>query len=122
VGGLVPRSSGEVLMEGQPIAGPSRDRGLVFQEAALFPWLSVADNVAFGLRLQAAQPHSRAESRRLVDEHLRLVGLEGFANRRPDDLSGGMKQRAAIAACLATNPKGLLMDEPFGALDAQTRR
>jgi NitT/TauT family transport system ATP-binding protein len=121
VGGLLPLSSGELLMEGQPITGSSRDRGLVFQEPALFPWMTVTDNVAFGLRLRAAGPHARGEIAASVRDLIHLVGLDGFESRRPDELSGGMKQRVAIAACLATGPKVLLMDEPFGALDAQTR-
>jgi len=121
VGGLLPVSSGELLMDGQPIVGPSRQRGLVFQEPALFPWRSVADNVAFGLRLRAAGKHGRGEVADRVRALVHLVGLDGFESRRPDELSGGMKQRAAIAACLATDPEVLLMDEPFGALDAQTR-
>jgi NitT/TauT family transport system ATP-binding protein len=122
VGGLLPRSSGELLMDGRPILGPSRDRGLVFQEPALFPWMTAAENVAFGLRLRAAGQRTRAEVAATVADLVRLVGLAGFEHRRPDELSGGMKQRVAIAACLATGPKVLLMDEPFGALDAQTRR
>jgi NitT/TauT family transport system ATP-binding protein len=121
VGGLIPRTSGELLMENRPISGPSRDRGLVFQEASLFPWLSVADNVAFGLNLHAAGRLGREKVAGAVRELLRLVGLDGFERFRPDELSGGMKQRVSIAACLATDPKVLLMDEPFGALDAQTR-
>lgn len=121
VGGLVPLSSGELLMENLPIRGPSRDRGFVFQEPALFPWLTVADNVAFGLNLRVAGRRSSESVAASVQELLRLVGLEGFERFRPDELSGGMKQRVSIAACLATDPKVLLMDEPFGALDAQTR-
>jgi NitT/TauT family transport system ATP-binding protein len=122
LGGLVVPSSGQVLMEGQPISAASRDRGFVFQESALYPWLSVEDNVLFGLRLRAARCSGHAASKRVVAELLKLVGLTGFERHRPDELSGGMKQRVSIAACLATNPKVLLMDEPFGALDAQTRR
>lgn len=121
VGGLVPLSSGELLMEDRPIRGPSRDRGFVFQEPALFPWLTVADNVAFGLNLRVAGRRGSEQVAASVRELLQLVGLEGFERFRPDELSGGMKQRVSIAACLATDPKVLLMDEPFGALDAQTR-
>jgi ABC-type nitrate/sulfonate/bicarbonate transport system ATPase subunit len=109
-------------MEGQPIRGASRDRGFVFQESALYPWLSVKGNVLFGLKLRAAGHRSRVDLDREVNDLLKLVGLAGFENFRPDELSGGMKQRVSIAACLANNPKILLMDEPFGALDAQTRR
>ena len=121
VGGLVPFNSGELLMDGKPISGPSRDRGFVFQESTLFPWLSVAENIAFGLRLNAAGGQSDASITATVDSLLNLVGLSGFGKFRPDELSGGMKQRVAIAACLASDPKVLLMDEPFGALDSQTR-
>ncbi len=121
VAGLVPISSGELLMNGAPIRGPSRDRGLVFQEDALFPWLTMADNIAFGLRLRSAPPTSRDRIDATVADLVHLVGLQGFEKRRPVELSGGMKQRAAIAACLATQPEMMLMDEPFGALDAQTR-
>jgi len=121
IGGLVQLSSGELTMEGRRIAGPSRDRGLVFQEAALFPWMTVADNVAFGFKLKAAGKRSKGEIDAAVDGLLGLVGLKGFQRFWPDELSGGMKQRVSIAACLATDPKVLLMDEPFGALDAQTR-
>jgi NitT/TauT family transport system ATP-binding protein len=119
--GLVACSSGTLLMDGKPIGGPSRERGLVFQEDALFPWMSVAENVAFGLRVRAAGRRSEEEIGTVVGELLRLVGLRGFEASRPGQLSGGMKQRAAIAACLATEPRVLLMDEPFGALDMQTR-
>jgi NitT/TauT family transport system ATP-binding protein len=121
VAGLVADSSGTIFMHGRPIRGPGRERGVVFQEDALFPWMSVADNAAFGLRLRAAGAASRLEVGAMVAELLRLVGLHGFERRRPDELSGGMRQRAAIAACLVTEPEVLLMDEPFGALDAQTR-
>ena len=121
VGGLVPLSSGELSIEGVPIARPGPDRGLVFQEPALFPWMTVADNVMFGLRLKVAGKRSEEDIAASVSNLLALVGLAGFERFRPDELSGGMKQRVAIAACLATDPKILLMDEPFGALDAQTR-
>jgi ABC-type nitrate/sulfonate/bicarbonate transport system ATPase subunit len=122
LGGLIPASSGQIFMEGRPIAGASRDRGFVFQESALYPWLTVADNILFGLKLRAAGRRPKADLDREVDDLLKLVGLIGFEHFRPDELSGGMKQRVSIAACLANNPKILLMDEPFGALDAQTRR
>jgi NitT/TauT family transport system ATP-binding protein len=121
-GGLIPVTSGEILMEGRPIFGAGRDRGFVFQESALYPWLSVKDNVLFGLKLRAAGRRRHADLERVVGDLLSLVGLTGFEHFRPDELSGGMKQRVSIAACLANNPKILLMDEPFGALDAQTRR
>ena len=121
VAGLVPLSEGRLEIDGATIAGPSRDRGLVFQENALFPWLSVEQNIAFGLQLSKAGRISRDDRDKLIDELIRLVGLQGFKTHMPHQLSGGMKQRTAIAACLATQPKVLLMDEPFGALDAQTR-
>jgi NitT/TauT family transport system ATP-binding protein len=121
VAGLVPLSFGRLEIEGSAIRGPSRDRGLVFQESALFPWLSVRENIAFGLNLHTAARRSREEQAKLVGDLIRLVGLQGFEAHQPHELSGGMKQRTAIAACLATEPKVLLMDEPFGALDAQTR-
>jgi NitT/TauT family transport system ATP-binding protein len=121
VAGLVPVSSGRIMVDGAAVTGPSRDRGLVFQENALFPWLSVRDNIAFGLKLRSNPRQSRAAIEQHVGELTRLVGLQGFESHWPHELSGGMKQRTAIAACLATEPKVLLMDEPFGALDAQTR-
>jgi ABC-type nitrate/sulfonate/bicarbonate transport system ATPase subunit len=121
VAGLVPVSFGRLEIERSTIEGPSRDRGLVFQESALFPWLSVRDNIAFGLRAHSAARRSPQELDKLVGQLTKLVGLAGFENHQPHELSGGMKQRTAIAACLATEPKVLLMDEPFGALDAQTR-
>jgi NitT/TauT family transport system ATP-binding protein len=119
--GLLALSSGRLEIEGAPISGPSRDRGFVFQESALFPWLSVRDNIAFGLNLRSAAPRSGAEKETVVRDLIRLVGLQGFEAYQPHELSGGMKQRTAIAGSLATEPKVLLMDEPFGALDAQTR-
>jgi NitT/TauT family transport system ATP-binding protein len=121
VAGLVPLSSGRLEIDGNAILGPSRDRGLVFQESALFPWLSVRENIAFGLNLHSSARRSREEQAKLVGDLIRLVGLQGFESHQPHELSGGMKQRTAIAGCLATEPKVLLMDEPFGALDAQTR-
>jgi ABC-type nitrate/sulfonate/bicarbonate transport system ATPase subunit len=121
VAGLVQRTSGDLTVEGKSISRPGPERGVVFQEPALFPWLSVAENVAFGLRLAAAPEKSEPEIAATVSEYLGLVGLSRFANYTPDELSGGMKQRVAIASCLATHPRVLLMDEPFGALDAQTR-
>lgn len=121
VAGLVPISSGTLLMNEHEIRGPGRERGVVFQEDALFPWLSIEENVAFAFRVRRSVAHSGADVKQAVAKLLRMVGLQGFERRRPDELSGGMKQRAAIAACLAAEPEVLLMDEPFGALDAQTR-
>jgi len=110
---------GQVLVDGRPIQGPGPDRGVVFQQTALFPWLSVEDNVAFGLSLRANQ--GKADRRQVVERMLQRTGLSPFRERLPAELSGGMRQRAAIASVLAINPSTLLMDEPFGALDSLTR-
>ncbi|MGL5010267.1 MAG: ABC transporter ATP-binding protein [Paracoccaceae bacterium] len=118
VAGLEEATSGSVTFDGLPVTQPSPERSLIFQEAALFPWLSVRDNVGFGLSIRGGQPVPRAEK---VDRLLRMVGLGGAGDRRPDELSGGMRQRAALARALAMDPKVLLMDEPFAALDIQTR-
>jgi NitT/TauT family transport system ATP-binding protein len=116
--GLEEPTEGQVLLDGAPVTGPGPDRGLVFQSYSLFPWRSVAKNVAFGLELGDL---SRAEVRRRVDEYLGIMGLTDFASALPNQLSGGMRQRVAVARALATEPEVLLLDEPFGALDAQTR-
>ena len=116
--GLESATSGEVLLDGSAVNGPGPDRGMVFQGYTLFPWLTVKKNVMFGLRNQGVSS-VEAESEAL--EWINLVGLEKFAEVYPDQLSGGMKQRVAIARALAAKPRILLMDEPFGALDAQTR-
>jgi NitT/TauT family transport system ATP-binding protein len=118
VAGLERPSSGRVLRCGAPVEGPGPDRALVFQDAALFPWLTLRDNVEYPLRLQRRPARERAER---SEELLRLVHLFTFADRYPHELSGGMRQRGAIARALATDPAVLLMDEPFAALDAQTR-
>ncbi len=110
---------GEVLVDGKSIQGPGPDRGVVFQQTALFPWLSVEDNIAFGLTLRANR--GKADRNQVVERMLQRTGLAGFRQRRPAELSGGMRQRAAIASVLAINPSTLLMDEPFGALDSLTR-
>jgi NitT/TauT family transport system ATP-binding protein len=119
VAGFVLPSAGEIVVDGRPVAGPGPDRGMVFQEYALFPWMTVAQNIAFGLEVQR-QP--REQVRRTVDELLDLLHLGDFRDRFPKDLSGGMRQRVAIARVLALDSPILLMDEPFGALDALTRR
>ena len=119
VGGFLRPTAGEIRLRDRPIRGPGRDRGIVFQRYSLFPWLTVHDNIADGLREMGM---SRADYEPIVAAHVRLVHLEGFERRYPRELSGGMQQRVAIAQTLACNPDILLMDEPFGALDAQTRR
>ncbi|MGQ4494465.1 ABC transporter ATP-binding protein [Dermabacteraceae bacterium P13115] len=116
--GLLQPSSGQVLVDGEAVHGPGPERGVIFQQYALFPWMTVRQNVEFGLELQKI---SKAERKRIVDEQLELTGLSNFADALPKNLSGGMKQRCAIARAYAANPKILLMDEPFGALDALTR-
>lgn len=116
--GLEPYTSGEVLLDGKPVTGPGRDRGMVFQGYTLFPWLSVRKNVMFGLEMNKI---TGEEASNEADLWLELVGLEKFANAYPHELSGGMKQRVAIARALVNQPRILLMDEPFGALDAQSR-
>ena len=118
VAGFEEPTSGGVAVQGKPITGPGSDRGMVFQDYALFPWMSVHQNIGFGPR-QRQLP--RREVQAIADEFVRLVGLERFADRYPSQLSGGMKQRVAIARVLANNATILLMDEPFGALDALTR-
>jgi len=116
--GLEPLTAGAVLVDGKPVSGPGPDRGMVFQGYTLFPWLTVKKNVMFGL-LNQGRGKNQAESEAL--QWIDLVGLERFADAYPHQLSGGMKQRVAIARALANQPRILLMDEPFGALDAQTR-
>ena len=118
VAGLDTPTAGEVLLDGKRIAGPSADRGMVFQSYTLFPWLSVLDNVCFGLR-EAGLP--RAQQLQTAQGFIDKVGLRGFENHYPKQLSGGMQQRTALARALANDPRMLLMDEPFGALDHQTR-
>jgi NitT/TauT family transport system ATP-binding protein len=116
--GFEESTTGDVLAMGKPIVGPRSDRGMVFQDYALFPWMTVKQNVAFGPR-QRQLPREEVES--IAEEFMKLVGLESFADRYPSQLSGGMKQRVAIARVLANNASILLMDEPFAALDALTR-
>jgi len=117
--GLEEATSGEVLLDGKQVSGPGPDRGMVFQGYTLFPWLTVLKNVMFGLEL--ASDHSSVSAEREAREWINLVGLARFTDLYPHQLSGGMKQRVAIARALANRPRLLLMDEPFGALDAQTR-
>jgi ABC-type nitrate/sulfonate/bicarbonate transport system ATPase subunit len=118
VAGLIEPSEGQVLLNGRRVEGPGADRGMVFQSYTLFPWLTVQGNVEFGSRLSAMPAAARAQMAR---EYLEMVGLAGFERHYPKELSGGMMQRVAIARALANDPDVLLMDEPFGALDAQTR-
>ncbi|HPE62549.1 MAG TPA: ABC transporter ATP-binding protein [Methanothrix sp.] len=116
--GLERPTSGEVTLDGVPIERPGPQRGMVFQEYSLFPWRTILDNVAFGLELKGVSKEERYEKAR---RYITAVGLAGFENSYPHELSGGMKQRVAIVRALVNNPKALFMDEPFGALDAQTR-
>lgn len=118
IAGLMSPTTGEVRVEGEAVEGPGSDRGMVFQSYSLFPWLTVAKNVEFGLKLQGMP---KAERKERIAYYLDVVGLSRFANALPKQLSGGMKQRAAIARALANEPEVMLMDEPFGALDAQTK-
>jgi NitT/TauT family transport system ATP-binding protein len=118
VAGFIQPTSGSILLDAQPIDGPGSERGVVFQQYSLFPWLSVRKNVEFGLQMQGVSPRERETRARTL---LGLAGLLSFENHYPDQLSGGMKQRVGIVRALATSPQVLLMDEPFGALDAQTR-
>jgi NitT/TauT family transport system ATP-binding protein len=115
--GLTPPCSGRMALDGVPVTKPGPDRVLVFQRPGLYPWLSLRDNVAFGLRLKSRKHIDWAE----VDRLIALMGLQGFESHRPYELSGGMQQRAALARALVMRPRVLLMDEPFAALDAQTR-
>ena len=118
VAGFVELSGGSVRVDGKEVNGPGVERGMVFQQYSLFPWLTVRKNVEFGLKMQGRDSHEREKAARTL---LGLAGLLAFENHYPDQLSGGMKQRVGIVRALATSPQVLLMDEPFGALDAQTR-
>ena len=115
VAGFVQPSAGSVLLDGRPIAGPGPERGVIFQEYGVFPWLTVKQNVAFGLKL-AANRVPDAEREEICERYMRLMGLADFADAFPKTLSGGMRQRLAIARAYAVKPQFLLMDEPFGAL------
>jgi len=118
IGGFLPVETGAILVDGKKVAAPGPDRGIVFQHFALFPWKTVRGNVLYGLERQGM---AKIEREKRAQEFIELVGLHGFEDSYPSQLSGGMKQRAAIARTLAFDPEILLMDEPFGALDAQTR-
>lgn len=114
-------SGGTVTVDDKPVVGPGRDRGVVFQQYAVFPWMTVRKNIEFPLRLRSAPRRTAAERKSIVDHYLGLMGLTDFADALPKTLSGGMRQRTAIARAYAAEPGILLMDEPFAALDAQTR-
>ncbi|WP_134702447.1 ABC transporter ATP-binding protein [Ammoniphilus sp. YIM 78166] len=118
VGGFIPKTKGTVRIRGKEVDKPGPDRGMMFQESALFPWKTVSENVAWGLEIQGVP---KQERQGIVENYLKLVHLWEFRNHLPSQLSGGMKQRISLARVLAFNPDVLLMDEPFGALDAQTR-
>jgi NitT/TauT family transport system ATP-binding protein len=118
VGGLIDDFQGSVLIDGHPVSGAHHDVGMVFQEESTFPWLTTLQNVAFPLEVAGVD---KTERERVAREYIRLVGLEGFENHYPSQLSGGMKQRTAVARTLAYKPRLMLLDEPFGALDEQTR-
>jgi taurine transport system ATP-binding protein len=119
IAGFLKPTAGEVLMENRPVEGPDWHRGVIFQAPTLYAWLNVRDNIAFGLRMRK---FPKKEIRELTDRYIELVGLKGFETSKPYELSGGMKQRVALARTLVNHPKILLMDEPFGALDALTRQ
>ena len=118
IAGLQPATSGSVLVDEEPVAGPDTDRILIFQELGLFPWLTVAQNVEFGMKMKGI---SKAQRQEKIQQYLRLVHLSQFKDSYTHQLSGGMRQRVALARALASEPDVLLMDEPFAALDAQTR-
>jgi NitT/TauT family transport system ATP-binding protein len=120
VAGFAKPARGTVLLDGKPVAGPGPERGVIFQEYGVFPWLTVEQNIAFGLTL-GANKAPQAERRAICERYMALMGLSDFAAAYPKTLSGGMRQRLAIARAYAVKPQFLLMDEPFGALDAQTR-
>lgn len=121
IGGLETQTSGKIFSNGKEITGPGVDRGMAFQESRLLPWLTVEKNILFGMDYATKRTLSRREQREKVYEYLRLVGLEEFGKAYPNQLSGGMQQRVSIARALMENPEILLLDEPFGALDALTR-
>lgn len=118
IAGLDRPDAGEILVNDQPVHGPGKDRGMVFQKYTSFPWLTVADNIAYGLKINSVPAEKRTET---VAQLIQGIGLTGFEKAYPETLSGGMQQRVAIARTLALRPAVILMDEPFGALDAQTR-
>jgi NitT/TauT family transport system ATP-binding protein len=120
IAGFEQATSGSITLDGKPVTGPGAERGVIFQEYGIFPWLSVRENIAFGLSLRASRVPA-VEHEEIVRRYVDLMGLRGFETAYPKTLSGGMKQRVALARAYAVRPEFLLMDEPFGALDAQTR-
>lgn len=118
--GFVKPTSGQVLLDGRPVSAPGPDRGVIFQEYGVFPWLTVRKNIAFGLNLSGSKV-AKDQQQAIVERYMGLMGLKDFADHYPKHLSGGMRQRLALARAYAVRPQFLLMDEPFGALDAQTR-
>jgi len=119
IAGFEPASSGEVRVNGRVVTGPGADRGMVFQDYALFPWKTVLQNITFGLEIRGL---AATQCRAIAEEHIAFVGLTGFEDKYPHQLSGGMRQRCALARCVANNPEVLLMDEPLAAIDALTRQ
>jgi NitT/TauT family transport system ATP-binding protein len=115
---LIPRDAGEIMLEGEPVTAPRPDVAMVFQHFGLFPWKTLEENIAYGLALRGG---AKREVKPVIERYIRLVNLQGFEKAYPYQLSGGMQQRAGLARALAVNPSLLLMDEPFGSLDAQTR-
>lgn len=120
VAGFLEPTEGQILLDGKPIEGPGKDRGVIFQQYAIFPFLTVQENIEFGLKLASNRVPKRGR-KKIASDFIRLMGLEGFEDAYPKELSGGMRQRVAIGRAYAVDPKVFLMDEPFGALDAQTR-
>jgi NitT/TauT family transport system ATP-binding protein len=118
IAGFIPQSGGEILLDGKPVVGPGRERGVVFQSFALFPWKTVLDNVGFGPKMRGVP---KVERDRIAREYLAMAGLSQAAHRYPNELSGGMQQRVGVVRALANDPDVLLMDEPFASVDAQTR-
>lgn len=116
IAGYLKSDNGNIIVNGKEVEGPSAERGVVFQQHALFPWYTVAQNIEFGLKIK-----KKKDSKAIVDNYIDLIGLKGYENKYPSSLSGGMAQRVGIARALANNPEVLLMDEPLGALDAMTR-
>jgi len=118
LGGFIEPTSGTITIDGEQVTEPDPSRGMVFQESVLFPWMTIKENITWGMKVLGVDKDDREQT---AEEYIEMIGLDGFQNAYPNSLSGGMEQRAAMARVLAVNPSILLMDEPFGALDAQTR-